>query len=200
MEAKELTKEQLDLLKAPLPSEAVSPHPTKPYLSTIKAIYVVERLNDVFGIGGWTLKSDFVEKSEKWIVVKAYLSVPQFHIFLEAFGGNDNSDLGDAYKGATTDALTKMASYIGIGMNVFKGIQTGKSPTSKQKQAPTQALGSENSEYYKMFGNFLNKAKTKEELADTIERIKSYKDKFSQNELNELRGLYEQKKNEIANA
>ena len=25
----------------------------------------------------------------------------------ESFGGNDNQDLGDAYKGATTDAITK---------------------------------------------------------------------------------------------
>jgi len=47
---KTLTKEQLELLKKPLPKEAVSPHPTKAYLSSIKAIYVTERFNDVFGV------------------------------------------------------------------------------------------------------------------------------------------------------
>jgi hypothetical protein len=45
-----LTQEQLVLLKKPLPQEAISQHPTKSYISSIKAIYVTERLNDVFGV------------------------------------------------------------------------------------------------------------------------------------------------------
>jgi len=45
---KELTQNQLDLIKKPLPPEAVTQHPTKTYLSSIKAIYVTERLNEVF--------------------------------------------------------------------------------------------------------------------------------------------------------
>ena len=53
-----LTKEMVEQLKAPLPPEAISQHPTKTFLSTIKAIYVVERLNDVFGIGQWKVKND----------------------------------------------------------------------------------------------------------------------------------------------
>ena len=32
-----------------------------------------------------------------------------------------NFDLGDAYKGATTDAITKIGSYLEIGIDVFKG-------------------------------------------------------------------------------
>ena len=43
-----LTPAQLELIKKPLPPEAVKPHPTKTYLSSIKAIYVTERLNEVF--------------------------------------------------------------------------------------------------------------------------------------------------------
>ena len=39
-------------------------------------------------------------------------------IAIEQFGGNDNPDRGDAYKGACTDALSKCASYLGIGMDV----------------------------------------------------------------------------------
>ena len=46
MELQKITTEQQQMLDAPLPAEAVSPHPTKNYLSTIKAIYVTERLND----------------------------------------------------------------------------------------------------------------------------------------------------------
>jgi len=41
-------------------------------------------------------------------------------IKLEAYGGNDNVDRGDAYKGAMTDALTKIGSFLGIGADVWK--------------------------------------------------------------------------------
>lgn len=125
---KQLTPEQIARLKSPLPSEAVKQHPTKTFLSSIKAIYVVERLNDVFGIGSWHLRSEVVDSSTAMIVVKSTLTIPEYGIELESFGGNDNGgensknhDLGDAYKGATTDALTKICSYLGIGMDVFKG-------------------------------------------------------------------------------
>lgn len=120
---KQLSSEQLAKLKEPLPKEAVKPHPTKTYLSSIKAIYVVERLNDVFGIGGWFAENVFVERSEKWVVVKSTFKAPEYGILIpDIFGGNDNQDLGDAYKGACTDALTKIGSYLGIGMDVYKGL------------------------------------------------------------------------------
>src|ERR1700689_489692 len=48
-------------LKEPLPREAVSPNPQKPGLSVIKVIYVVERLNDVFGLNGWHIDNEIVE-------------------------------------------------------------------------------------------------------------------------------------------
>jgi len=35
-----LSPEQIALIKKPLPAEAISKHPTKTYLSSIKAIYV----------------------------------------------------------------------------------------------------------------------------------------------------------------
>lgn len=125
-----LSKEQLDLLKRPLPPEAITPHPTKSYLSNIKAIYVVERMNDVFGIGGWKVKNEVVDKvdiptktgKKQMIVVKSIFIAGDIEI--ENYGGNDNEDLGDAYKGACTDALTKIGSYLGVGMDVFKGLAT----------------------------------------------------------------------------
>lgn len=142
----QLTKE----LTAPLPPEAIKPHPTKTYLSSIKAIYVTERLSQVFGIGGWKLKTDVVKEGEKgMIVVKSILEVPAYDIYLESFGGNDNGgensknfDLGDAYKGATTDAITKIGSYLGVGIDVFKGkvsAPQAKAPTTPQAP-PTQPV------------------------------------------------------------
>jgi len=118
-----VTPEMREKLRVPLSSEAVSPHPTKSYLSSIKSIYVAERINDVFGIGSWTLTSHFVERVDKFVVVLAMLAIPEYGFYGEAYGGNDNSDLGDAYKGAVTDGFTKIAAQqLEIGIDVFKGI------------------------------------------------------------------------------
>lgn len=121
---KSITEEMKQALLAPIPAEAVSQHPTKTFLSTIKAIYVTERLNDVFGVGAWSVKTELVEKVDKMVVVKVNFEIPEYGIYYECFGGNDNQDLGDAYKGATTDAITKIGSYLGIAIDVFKGKQT----------------------------------------------------------------------------
>ena len=120
MELKKITKEQELLLRQPLPAEAKKPHPTKKFLTTINAIYVTERLNDVFGIGSWQIKAELQELRDKMIVVKTTLRIPEYGIEYECFGGNDNADLGDAYKGAVTDAITKIGSWLGIGVEVWK--------------------------------------------------------------------------------
>lgn len=145
MDIKQLTKEQIEMLRERLPDEAVSQHPTKTYLSSIKAIYVIERLNKVFGIGKWTYKVKIIDNKTDMIVVKVGLTVSEYGIYFESFGGNDNGgensknfDLGDAYKGATTDAITKIASYLEIGMDVFKGLHKGKSSNTYQKPQETQ--------------------------------------------------------------
>lgn len=126
-----ITLEMRDKLKAPLPAEAISQHPTKTFLSSIKAIYVEERLNDVFGVGSWTTKvehvADGTTKENKsgnaptMVVVKVTFEIPECGVYHECYGGNDNADLGDAYKGATTDAISKIASYLEIGIDVYKG-------------------------------------------------------------------------------
>jgi hypothetical protein len=124
---KKLTQEQKDLLKKPLPPEASKQHPTKTYLSSIKAIYVVERFNEVFDIGGWEIENIVVKEDGKWVVVKSTFEAKEYGITIrDIFGGNDNADLGDAYKGACTDALTKIGSYLGVGMDIFKGLSDGK--------------------------------------------------------------------------
>lgn len=69
---------------------------------------------------------------------QATFSIPEYGIYYECFGGNDNADLGDACKGATTDALTKVCSWLGIGAEVFKGRQTGAGapPQSSVQRLP----------------------------------------------------------------
>lgn len=138
-ELQTLNSEQLRQLSLPLPAEAVMPHPTKKFLSSIKSIYVTERLNEVFGVGRWHIETDVVEKQERMVVVKLKFTIPDYGIYYECYGGNDNPDLGDAYKGATTDAITKVASWLGIGADVFKGKYTnGKFQAAAQNTKPAQ--------------------------------------------------------------
>jgi hypothetical protein len=132
MELKKITTEMRGALRRPLPDEAVKPHPTKTFLSSIKAIYVTERLNEVFGVGSWQLKVNHITTTDKsMVVVKIEFTIPEYGIYYECYGGNDNGgensknfDLGDAYKGATTDAITKVGSYLEVGIDVFKGKYT----------------------------------------------------------------------------
>lgn len=146
MERKVVTEEMRARLCTPLPSEAVTPHPTKKFLSSIKSIYVTERLNEVFGVGSWSISTEIADKVPKQVkrgnatqevtivVCKVIFRIPAYGIEYECYGGNDNEDLGDAYKGATTDALTKIASWMGIGGEVFRG-EAGKVKPQPQ-QAP----------------------------------------------------------------
>jgi len=149
------TQEQLKAeLSAPLPREAVKDHPTKANMSTIKAIYVTERLNDVFGIGGWRIKTDLqsdvtIEKkttstgkarTEYTSLMKTILEVPAYGIYYECVAGSTNDDEGDSAKGGTTDGITKICSWLGIGIEVFKGkVPVGnKTPTSTPAQPPAK--------------------------------------------------------------
>lgn len=110
-----------DILTRKLPDEAVKKHPSKTYLSVIHPMYVIDVLNEAFGIGRWQYKTEPVNFVGKFAVVKGTLIVPEHGIHIEQFGGNDNADVGDAYKGASTDALTKIASYLGVGAMIYKG-------------------------------------------------------------------------------
>lgn len=128
-----LTPEQINKLHEPLPGWAVKPHPLKKNLSVIHPMAVVDRLNEVFGIGEWQFTTEFIS-CEKEIqktkngprdvyvsAIKGRFQIPQHGILLEQYGGSTNDDKGDALKGGGTDALTKIASYLGIGASIYKG-------------------------------------------------------------------------------
>jgi hypothetical protein len=69
-----LPSELIVKLREPLPPEAVSPNPQKPGLSVIKVIYVVERLNEVFGLNGWRVVNEVVENGRMAVVKGALKS------------------------------------------------------------------------------------------------------------------------------
>lgn len=128
---------KIDQLQAPLPSWAVKPNPMKPKMSVIHPMSIIDRLNEVFGVGAWQFKTTAIDctkeiqktkngdRSVYMSSVHATLSIPEYDIHIEQFGGSTNDDKGDALKGGATDALTKMASYLGIGASIYKGQGNG---------------------------------------------------------------------------
>lgn len=128
-EYKKITLEMRNKLRLALPEKACKKHPTKSFLTSINPMYVIERLNDVFGVGSWHVKNEVIlsDINQGSIVVKVTLEIPEYNIYLEQFGGNDNGgkdkkgfDLGDCFKGACTDGLTKLASYLEIGISIYQ--------------------------------------------------------------------------------
>jgi hypothetical protein len=146
-----MTKDKTVELQAPLPAWAIKAHPTKPKLSVIHPMAVIDRLNEVFGVGAWSFKTEFIscdkeiqktKNGDREIyvsAVKGRLEVPEYEILLEQFGGSTNDDKGDALKGGGTDALTKIASYLGIGAEIYKGhgnVDPNATPTNTPDDEP----------------------------------------------------------------
>lgn len=133
MERKQITPEMQEMLERPLPPNAVKPHPTKSYLSHIKPIYVTERLNEVFGVGCWTVKTKLIpingmdaiveqgKRTEYTVTCQTWLEIPEYGIYYDCIASSTNDDIGDSAKGAATDAINKIASYMGIGADIYKG-------------------------------------------------------------------------------
>lgn len=128
-----LTQEQKTALTEELPQWAVKPHPTKSNMSAIHPMAIIDRLNEVFGVGGWDFRTEFIsstpfvqktkngERDMFRSAVKGSIFIKSLDLTIEQFGGSSNDDEGDALKGGATDALTKIASYLGIGASIYKG-------------------------------------------------------------------------------
>lgn len=128
-----MDKKVTDVLQRALPSWAVKPHPMRQNMSAIHPMAIIDVLNEAFGIGVWQFKTDFLtcdkdiqktKTGERQIyvsAVKGTLIVPEYDIHIEQFGGSTNDDKGDSLKGGATDALTKCASYLGVGATIYKG-------------------------------------------------------------------------------
>jgi hypothetical protein len=114
--------EVLAILNKPINPAALAPAPRG--LTSIKSIYITERLTEAFGVGRWNVSDEVVNLNPPWVVVKATLELLDYPWFkASSYGGNNNPDLGDAYKGAVSDAISKIgAVYLGIAIDVFKGL------------------------------------------------------------------------------
>lgn len=131
MSNRNMTTEQVEKLNKKLPDWAIKDHPTKKNMTVIHPMAVIERLNEVFGVGVWQFTTEYIscdpfiqktkngERSMYMSAVKGRLQIGD--IILEQYGGSSNDDKGDALKGGATDALTKIASYLNIGAEIYKG-------------------------------------------------------------------------------
>tara|TARA_R110002020_G_scaffold148779_1_gene324810 strand:+ start:3719 stop:4822 length:1104 start_codon:yes stop_codon:yes gene_type:complete len=144
-------------LSKAMPSKSIKKHPTKTYLSTIKAIYIIERLNDVFGILGWDFEHEIVgqyvnttfnndgtiKKECPYVVVKGRIVVKEFNLKSPfQYGGHEIDDKGtdpaDGFKSAVTDAIGKCASFLEIGIQVFKGEPTDTTVNKSKRLDPEE--------------------------------------------------------------
>jgi len=160
-----LNHDQVKTLRAPFPEEALSVDTSRGFeLTSIKAAFVIERLNEVFGpcgIGWRYVHGPFEELQSDNGRVEVVTEVAfqyRYHatngytgtdpvlwdaqssdwVFRDhgpnhdwsepvfACGGNTvgkgGAPVTDARKSAVTDGLTKAASMVGVGHEVFKGL------------------------------------------------------------------------------
>ena len=111
---------------ADFPAEALSTDSSRGFdLTSVKAQYVRERLNEVFGFMNWSLKGEYREVNDgKGVLYFGQLTVKVGEVAntQETVGyAAVKKNIGDAYKGAQTDCLSKCASNFGIANEVFKG-------------------------------------------------------------------------------
>jgi hypothetical protein len=173
-----LKQDQIQALRSPFPDEALSADTSRGFeLTSIKAAFIIERLNEVFGpcgIGWRYVHSPFEEieiGNGRVEIVTEVAFQYRFHATNDCTGcdpvmwnaqagdwtfrnGASNHDwsepiftcggkslgkggavITDARKSAVTDGLTKAASMIGVGHQVFKGQVRVGGQTTKQYKA-----------------------------------------------------------------
>ncbi len=111
-------------------------------LTYIPVSEVIVRLNDVFGILGWSYT---LVKCERDVLdpdfLVAHVSMTVGDITRDGVGGQkikrmksgDIVDLGDEYKGAVSDALKKAAQSFGVGLYLARGHSAPASMQTRQQ-------------------------------------------------------------------
>lgn len=132
------------LLTAEFPEEALSIDDSRGFdLTSVKAQYVIERLNEVLGYGEWNFRGTY-ERTDRGVIFHGVLRIWVHDRWIEheSIGYSaDKKNLGDTYKSARTDCMSKAASYFGVANSVFKGKirpVKGASKTERRERKPPQ--------------------------------------------------------------
>jgi hypothetical protein len=145
-------KALFEKLRAPFSKDAYSQDTSRGFaLTSLKAQYVVERLNEVLGFMNWSHGGEYELQEDGSVLFKGALVVNLDGRTNRFFGvgyAAKKKNIGDAYKGAKTDSLSKCASQIGVGNDAFKGLvdpntfelkTTGSAGTATTTQAKAAA-------------------------------------------------------------
>lgn len=187
-----ISEEMRNALKADFPDKAYKKHESKKYLTTLKAAYVMERMNDVFGVGRWDLTHEVISSDNNYVLMSGRIVILDYDAVVPVqYGGHATSGTGkekaDGYKSAITDILSKSASYLEIGLDMFKGlINPGSDPDHRQGSNQEAGTIPENEwqDFYKSWnqkvyaGNHVYYKGTKYVLTEKqIEYVNKYSEK-----------------------
>lgn len=146
--AKEKTKENIyNKLTEKFDDKAYGSDSSRGFsLSTIDAYYIIERLNEVFGLcgKGWRLEVQEWLRTDKEVVcfARLYYNLKNGEEppYVECEGGKRiiHENLTDAYKSARTNAICKGASFLGVGLEVYKGEFEGTETTKEESPKDTK--------------------------------------------------------------
>jgi len=130
----DLAPNQKTMIAIPTPPEFIKQREGKggKTFTYIEGGYVISRLNQIFSPAGWDFeivdKGLVAEGKEAWVQGKLTLKDFKGNMIVKTqFGsaeriterGGVKMNVGDAYKTASTDALKKCASLIGISLDVY---------------------------------------------------------------------------------
>jgi hypothetical protein len=135
---KYVTEEQQKMLEKPIDDKYLSTRYDG--MTSIKSIAVTMRLNKIFGYGSWQIRVEDMHSKQITVLVKdkkkegemkeklvwystckVILDIPEYGMHYECCAGTQHDEEGDSRKGSITDGLTKIASWMGIGWEIYAG-------------------------------------------------------------------------------
>lgn len=83
-------------------------------LDYLEGHYVIRRMNELFGIGGWTQRTlNITQVGDKSFVATVEVTVPSLNWTASDVGANSNKTPEDAAKSAVTDGLKRVCRLLG---------------------------------------------------------------------------------------
>lgn len=124
-------KEIWTALTKPFPPEAYKQVSYGRTFTSIDAYHIIERLTEVFGLmgqDGWMLMNIRYEMLDDSVACIGDLVALKYGIHVSAVGDGvvmmdkkGRKNIAEAYKKAQTNLISKAASYLGVGLDVYQG-------------------------------------------------------------------------------
>ena len=144
-------------------------------LTYVPVSEVIARLNNTLGVNGWSITSSEAWRDElnpEWVLAKVELqaTVDGVDCVRIGWGGQkvkrpDNPlDLGDEFKGATSDALKKAAQALGVGLSLARD----EDMLAIEREAGMEKISYDQKRFLQ---NYIDSLESKEELAQWFKDV-----------------------------